>query len=203
MELQEEENKNILVLLRLAWEVLERYRSFTWDMIDEMEIKRIFMKKYGDHIRHVLNHAKSRGKKPPFITEENWIKISNFWESEEFKKRSHQNKINQSFNSGQMSATYAGGSINVDEHRRRLTKELGKEPNFIDTFTRTFQKKDKTWSGDRAKAIKEKYVELEVTQRCSASASSDIEGSEPSVGSDFNLWLQASGGPKGEERYSE
>ncbi|XP_042385962.1 uncharacterized protein LOC121977469 [Zingiber officinale] len=96
-----------------------------------------------------------------------------------------------------MSATYAGGSINVDEHRRRLTKELGKEPNFIDTFTRTFQKKDKTWSGDRAKAIKEKYVELEVAQRCSASASSDIEGSEPSVGSDFNLWLQASGGPKG------
>ncbi|XP_042449038.1 uncharacterized protein LOC122033962 [Zingiber officinale] len=113
-------------------------RSFTWDMFDEMEIKRIFMKKCGDHIRHVLNHAKSRAKKPPFITEENWIRISNFWESEEFKKRSQQNKINQSFNSGEMSATYAGGSINVDEHRRRLTKELGKEPNFIDTFTHTF-----------------------------------------------------------------
>ncbi|XP_042439815.1 uncharacterized protein LOC122025119 [Zingiber officinale] len=171
-------------------------RSFTWDMNDDMEIRRIFMKKCGDHIRHVLNHAKSKGKKPPFITEENWIKITNYWESEEFKTRSHQNKTNQSFNSGDMSATYAGGSINIDEHRRRLSKELGKEPTFIETFTRTFQKKDKTWSGDRARAIKEKYDELEVAQRCSGSTSADMEGSESSVGTDLNLWLQASGGSK-------
>ncbi|XP_030553408.2 uncharacterized protein LOC115757345 isoform X1 [Rhodamnia argentea] len=38
--------------------------------------------------------------------------------------------------------------------------ELGTEPTYTATFERTFQKKDKTWTGDRVKAIKEKYDEL-------------------------------------------
>ncbi|XP_074557057.1 uncharacterized protein LOC141813049 [Curcuma longa] len=176
----------------------EFQRSFTWDPIDEVEIRRIFKKKCGDHIRQTLNHAKTRGKKPPFITDENWVRISQFWESEDSRKRSNQNKQNQACNSGVLSATYAGGSINIDEHTRRLAKEMGRDPDFIDTFTRTFQKKDKTWSGDRAKAIKDKYDELELAR--ASTASSEGDGSEPSVGNDLSLWLEASGGDKGGRR---
>ena len=85
-----------------------------------MEIRRIFKKKCGDHIRHVLSHAKSQGKKPNFITEENWERITIFWATEESKQRSDLNRMNQSHNSGDSSAIYAGGSINIDEHRRRM-----------------------------------------------------------------------------------
>ncbi|XP_074569780.1 uncharacterized protein LOC141826436 [Curcuma longa] len=173
-------------------------RSFTWDPSDEVEIRRIFKKKCGDHIRNTLNHAKTRGKKPPFITDENWVRISQYWESEDSRKRSNQNKQNQACNSGALSATYAGGSINIDEHTRRLVKEMGRDPDFIDTFTRTFQKKDKTWSGDRAKAIKDKYDELELARV--STASSEGDGSEPSVGNDLSLWLEATGGDKGGRR---
>ncbi|XP_074576665.1 uncharacterized protein LOC141833177 [Curcuma longa] len=164
-------------------------RAFTWDPTDEVEIRRIFKKKCGDHIRHILNHAKTRKKKPACITDENWEKISKFWETEESKKISNQNKLNQAYNTGASSATYAGGSINMDEHTRRLAKEIGRDPDFIDTFTRAFQKKDKSWSGDRAKAMKDKFTEL------SSVASS--EGSESSVGNELSLWLEASGGCKG------
>ncbi|XP_042465847.1 uncharacterized protein LOC122048327 [Zingiber officinale] len=129
-------------------------RLFSWDPYFEMEVKRIFKKKCGDHIRHVLNHAKSTGKKPPFITTDNWVRICNFWQTYECKERSLRNKINQAYNSGDSRAIYAGGSINIEEHSRRLSRDLGKEPDFIDTFVRTFQKKDKTWSGDRARIIK-------------------------------------------------
>ncbi|XP_074566591.1 uncharacterized protein LOC141823222 [Curcuma longa] len=113
------------------------------------------------------------------------------WWSEfkESKKISAQNKLNQAYNTGASSATYAGGSINMDEHTRRLAKEIGRDHDFIDTFTRAFQKKDKSWSGDRAKAMKDKFIEL------SSVASS--EGSESLVGNELSLWLKASGGCKG------
>ncbi|XP_074570413.1 uncharacterized protein LOC141827028 [Curcuma longa] len=137
-------------------------RAFTWEPNDEAEICRIFRKKCGDHIRHTLHHAKSRNKKPAMITDENWVKISKAWKTDDIKKISDQNKLNQAYNTGASSATYAGGSINIDEHARRLAKELGRDPNVIDTFTRTFQKKDKSWSGDRAKAMKHSDLQLVV-----------------------------------------
>ncbi|XP_074556358.1 uncharacterized protein LOC141812212 [Curcuma longa] len=171
-------------------------RAFTWDPSHEMEIKRIFKKKCGDHIRHTIHHAKISNKKPPCITDENWTRIKGVWDTEESKQRSHQNRTNQSYNSGDSSATYAGGSINIEEHTRRLTKEMGKEPSVIETFTRTFQKKDKTWSGDRARAMKEKFDEVELAQR-SSSASDNADGSEPSIGNDLSIWLEVTGGSKG------
>ncbi|XP_074577500.1 uncharacterized protein LOC141833894, partial [Curcuma longa] len=70
------------------------------------------------------------------------------------------------------------------------TKEMGKEPLFIETFTRTFQKKDKTWSGDRARAMKEKFDEAELAQ-------TSADGSEPSIGNDLSIWLDVTGGSKG------
>ncbi|XP_056161785.1 uncharacterized protein LOC130135924 [Syzygium oleosum] len=67
------------------------------------------------------------------------------------------------------------------------------------TFERTFQKKDKTWTGNRAKAITDKYDEL-VMSTAAASGDGDGDGdgdgvaaSEPSVDS-MALWMEASGG---------
>ncbi|XP_074570625.1 uncharacterized protein LOC141827305 [Curcuma longa] len=168
-------------------------RLFTWEPSDEAEICRIFRKKCGDHMRHTLHHAKIRNKKPACITDENWVKITQAWKTDAIKKISDQNKLNQAYNTGASSATYAGGSINIDEHARRLAKELGRDPNVIEHFTRTFQKKDKTWSGERAKKMKDKYCELELAQQSQAGSS---EGSEPSVGSELSLWLEATGGCK-------
>ncbi|XP_042469752.1 uncharacterized protein LOC122052340 isoform X2 [Zingiber officinale] len=73
------------------------------------------------------------------------------------------------------------------------TKDMGKEPSFIETFTKTFTKKDKSWSGARAKAIKDKYDELEIAHRSSCAS----EETESSVGKNLDLWLEASGGQKG------
>ncbi|XP_056167065.1 uncharacterized protein LOC130138091 [Syzygium oleosum] len=73
--------------------------------------------------------------------------------------------------------------------------ELGTEPTFMATFERTFQKKDKTWTGNRAKVIKDKYDEL-VMSTAAASGDGDGDGaaaSEPSVDS-MALWMEASGG---------
>ncbi|KAI3412474.1 J domain-containing protein [Psidium guajava] len=124
-------------------------RKFKWDEMEEDEVRRIFKKKAGDHIRNVMNKAKTRQVKPDFIT----------------------------------------------EHRKRMADELGTEPTYTATFERTFQKKYKTWTGDRAKAIKEKYDELLMS---TASGGDGVDGSGASSGGSDNmtLWVEASGGMK-------
>ncbi|XP_056163789.1 uncharacterized protein LOC130137081 [Syzygium oleosum] len=145
-------------------------------------------------MRNVMNRAKSKQAKPSFFTADNWEAINTFWASEQSRQLCEQNKKNRSSSSSDGSATYAGGSINIAEHRKRLAHELGTEPTFAATFERTFQKKDKTWTGDRAKAVKEKYDELLMS---SASGSDDCPESRPPV-DNMALWMEATGGGRAE-----
>ena len=48
--------------------------------------------------------------------------MNDYWDSEDFKKESEQNKSNAS--SGHGPALHIGGSIPTVEHRRRLVKSL-------------------------------------------------------------------------------
>ncbi|XP_056174950.1 uncharacterized protein LOC115676546 [Syzygium oleosum] len=107
---------------------------------------------------------------------------------------SEQNKKNRASSSSEGSATYAWGSINIGEHRKRMANELGTESTYTATFECTFQKKDKTWTGDRAKAIKEKYDEL-LMSSASGSGGDSVAASEPSVDT-MASWVEASGGMK-------
>ena len=90
--------------------------------MEENEVRRIFKKKAGDHMRNVMNKAKRNQRKPDFITAGNSTKITRTWETEKHKKRCEQNRKNQASSSsdGSASATYAGGSISIGEHRRRM-----------------------------------------------------------------------------------
>ncbi|XP_056161913.1 uncharacterized protein LOC130135997 [Syzygium oleosum] len=176
-------------------------RKFRWDEMEENEVRRIFKKKAGDHMRNVMNKAKRNQQKPDFIKADNCMEITRTWETEKHKQISEQNKKNRASSSSEWSAsaTYAGGSINIGEHRKRMADELGTEPTFTATFKRTFQKKDKMWTGDPAKAIKEKYDELLMSTASSGDGGDGGDGvaaSEPSVDS-MALWLEASGGMKG------
>ncbi|XP_056174569.1 uncharacterized protein LOC130140100 isoform X2 [Syzygium oleosum] len=194
-------------------------RKFRWDEAEEKEVRRIFKKKTGDHMRNVMNRAKRSQEKPDFITADNWAEIKRTWDTEKHKQISEINKKNRASSSSEGSATYAGGSINIGEHRKRMANELGTEPTFIATFERTFQKKDKTWTGNRAKAIKvckvifciyiyevflfssillmyDKYDELVMSTAASGDGDGDGDGVaafKPSVDS-MALWVEASSG---------
>ena len=62
--------------------------------MEEAEVRRIFKKKVGDHIRYVINKAKRTKEKPDFITADDWIEITRTWETEKNKKMCEQNKTN-------------------------------------------------------------------------------------------------------------
>ena len=90
--------------------------------MEEDEVKRIFKKKIGDHMQYMINRAKRRKEKPTFFTTDNWTKITKTWKTDKHKLRCEQNKKNRasSASDGFASATYAGGSISIGEHRRRI-----------------------------------------------------------------------------------
>ncbi|XP_048136598.1 uncharacterized protein LOC125315484 [Rhodamnia argentea] len=73
--------------------------------------------------------------------------------------------------------------------------DLGTEPTYAATFELVFQKKDKTWVGDRAKSVKvckEKYDELLMS---AASGGDGGDASEPAA-DNMAMWVEASGGVK-------
>ncbi|XP_048128343.1 uncharacterized protein LOC115742148 [Rhodamnia argentea] len=72
-------------------------RKFSWDETEEDEVRRIFKKKAGDHIRNVMNKAKRSQGKPDFIIGDDWTEIKRIWESEKNMQRSEQNKKNRGF----------------------------------------------------------------------------------------------------------
>ncbi|XP_056158501.1 uncharacterized protein LOC130134825 [Syzygium oleosum] len=160
-------------------------RKFRWDEAEEKEVKRNFKKKADDHMRNVMNRAKRSQEKSDFITADNWAEIKSTWDTEKHKQISEINKKNRASSSSEGSATYVGGSINIEKHRKRMADELGTEPTFMATFEHTFQKKDKTWTGNRAKAIKDKYDELVMS---TAAASGDGDGDGDSVAASEILW---------------
>ena len=100
--------------------------KFKWDEVEEKEVRRIFKKKASDHMRNVMNRAKRSQEKLNFIIGDNWTEINRIWKTEKSRQISEQNKKNRSSSSSEGSATYAGGSINIGEHRKRLVSLLNK-----------------------------------------------------------------------------
>ena len=75
-------------------------------------------------MRNVMNRAKRSKEKPDFITVDNWAEIKRTWDTEKHKQISEINKKNQAYSSSEGSATYAGGSINIGKHRKKLVSLL-------------------------------------------------------------------------------
>ncbi|KAI6688728.1 hypothetical protein NL676_025556 [Syzygium grande] len=150
--------------------------KFRWDEAGEKEARIIFKRKAGGHMRNVMNRAKRSQETPDFITADNRVEIKRTWDTEKHKQISEINKKNRASSSSEGLATYAEGSINIEEHRKRIADELGTEPIFIATFERTFQKKDKTWTSNRANAITDKYELVMSTTAASGDGDGDGDG---------------------------
>ncbi|XP_056171605.1 uncharacterized protein LOC130139193 [Syzygium oleosum] len=73
-------------------------------------------------MRNVMNRAKRSQEKSDFIAADNWTEIKRTWDTEKHKQISEINKKNRASSSSEGSATYAGGSINIGEHRKRMDK---------------------------------------------------------------------------------
>lgn len=91
----------------------------------DSEVRRILNKKAGDHMRNVMNKAKTTQRQPAWMDDQSWREIHRKWASEEHKRASERNKINRTSSSRESGiGTYAGGSITVAEHKRKMVSIL-------------------------------------------------------------------------------
>ena len=68
----------------------------TWAPQDEWQIKKVYESKVKKQLCDMLTKARIKGTRPIWIGEQTWGELLNYWDSQKFKEKSSQNKINQS-----------------------------------------------------------------------------------------------------------
>ncbi|XP_047333578.1 uncharacterized protein LOC124937108 [Impatiens glandulifera] len=157
---------------------------FEWDLVSEGDVNKLFKKKAGTKIRNFITRAKAAMKKPPHVTLEDWAQMKINFEEPKYSEKCTKAKGHRHDYTSNGGATYCGGSITAEEHQRRLARELGRLPTILETFEKTFKKKDGTWSGSRAAEVVETFSQLHETQN-----SVQLEERK----TDTELWMEAAG----------
>uniref|UniRef100_A0A1S4CVU4 Uncharacterized protein n=1 Tax=Nicotiana tabacum TaxID=4097 RepID=A0A1S4CVU4_TOBAC len=89
-----------------------------WPVEREVEVRGIFFKKCADRLTDMLREARNKKEMSGWITEDICIKLTEYWASEEFKKKSELAKAACLSDKG--GSMHTGGSISIGAHRRRL-----------------------------------------------------------------------------------
>ncbi|XP_047326401.1 uncharacterized protein LOC124930080 [Impatiens glandulifera] len=151
----------------------------------EGDVNKMFKKKASAKIRNFVTRAKKLLKRPSHVTLEDWAVMKTNFDDDKYIKKCNKAQGHRQKYKIDGGASYCGGSINANEHRRRLTMELGRPPTVLELFTRTHKKKDGSWSGDMAAKVAKSFKELYKTQETVVNEKKSEE----------EMWVEAAGGP--------
>lgn len=137
----------------------EFQKAYQWHPQHSVQIRKNFETRGGNRLKDMFNLARQNNMRPPWMTENIWNTLQNYWKSPEFKEKSEQAKKNRSSDvDGLGTSLHTGGSIPMTEHKRRLEIREGKEVMDVDLFLATHQKKDKSWVDNRSAKTYEKWA---------------------------------------------
>ncbi|KAL0458492.1 UNVERIFIED_CONTAM: hypothetical protein Slati_0476400 [Sesamum latifolium] len=111
-----------------------------WDCPDK-EVRRFFNKSAGKWLSKKFNEARTMNKQPIWIANDVWASLQEYWGTDEFKKKSMQNKANRLTNPAIANIVYRGGSSSMGEHKRKLEAQLGRPPKRMEVFASCYKKK--------------------------------------------------------------
>nr|GEU91327.1 transposon-like protein [Tanacetum cinerariifolium] len=139
--------------------------KYTWDAKINIKVRSLFNTLGSISLRDYMTRMRIKGRahKPPFMHQTVWDALWTIWESPEFIAKSDRGRAARQSNK----RLHVAGSVSIAEHKRRLQKELGRDPTAAELFFRTHVKKDmKTFVDSEAKEtwsyfllMKEKYME--------------------------------------------
>ncbi|KAL0404420.1 UNVERIFIED_CONTAM: hypothetical protein Sradi_2082800 [Sesamum radiatum] len=84
------------------------YRIYRWDCL-ETWVRHFFDKSAGKWLSKKFNEARTRNKQPIWIANDVWASLLEYWRTDEFKKKSTQNKANRLANPAIANTIYRGG----------------------------------------------------------------------------------------------
>ncbi|KAL0413537.1 UNVERIFIED_CONTAM: hypothetical protein Sradi_1555400 [Sesamum radiatum] len=148
---QQHRLQNVHVLVRTSMVIHTRISR--WDC-PEHEVRHFFDSFADKWLSKKFNEARTRNKQPNWIANNVWASLLEYWGTNEFKKKSTQNKTNRLANPAIANTIYRGGSSSMGEHNRKLEAQLGRPSQRMEVFTACYKKKDDgSWSGSRAEEV--------------------------------------------------
>ncbi|KAL0367886.1 UNVERIFIED_CONTAM: hypothetical protein Scaly_1007500 [Sesamum calycinum] len=175
----------------------ELKRIYRWDCSDK-EVRRSFEKCAGKWLSKKFNEARTTNKQSIWIANDVWASLLEYWGTNEFKKKSTQNKANRLANPTIANTIYRGGSSSMGEHKRKLA-QLGRPPQQMKVFASCYKKKDDdSWSGSRAEEVAETYQKM--LEECPSQLTPSEEGGSSAASvtplEEEQFWTEAAGGRK-------
>ncbi|KAL0378733.1 UNVERIFIED_CONTAM: hypothetical protein Sradi_3178800 [Sesamum radiatum] len=125
--------------------------------------------------------------------------LQEYWGTDEFKKKSMQNKANRLANPAIANTVYRGGSSSMGEHKRKLEAQLGRPLKRMEVFASCYKKKnDCSWNGSRAEDVAETYQKMLEERASQLTPPEEGSSSAASVTplEEEQLWTEAAGGRK-------
>lgn len=152
--------------------IQDRFRDILYKL---REISKKMAKSYGHCFTDTRNvHYMLQYYVPKGIERTRWKDMCRQWHTTSWLKKSDvRKKSRNSRDAAGKISRHMGGNVGFDEHRLKLTSELGREPTFLEVFERThfvknskvnhlFQKnKDENqFCTDKAKVARETYFQV-------------------------------------------
>uniref|UniRef100_A0A1S3Z8B1 Transposase, Ptta/En/Spm, plant n=1 Tax=Nicotiana tabacum TaxID=4097 RepID=A0A1S3Z8B1_TOBAC len=126
-------------------------KKYSFPSEDKVFIRRTFEHVGSERLNDSLGKAKRQFSKtkeiPGWIAKDHWDALMEYWNSENFKKKSEINSKNRmSSNNGEGPSLHTGGSVAFAEYRRRHKELTGKDLRNDELFLKTHKtKNEKKW----------------------------------------------------------
>ncbi|MED6152991.1 hypothetical protein PIB30_097292, partial [Stylosanthes scabra] len=180
-------------MVRFWW---DRWRSFfRLQRGYEGRIYSSWRQRAAKRLRDLFHEIRNKGAPHPWIRDDLWDQLVEFWRQEDFKKLKEINKQNRASSTG--GAPHTRGSTTYEATRDRMTAELGRTPTHSEVFARTHtRKEDQLWVDKRSADVNEAF--LAELKRLQAERQALMEAGcpEPPPIDEAALWTRFAGGRK-------
>ena len=104
-------------------------KKFRWAPKFNLDIQKNFDKRGSSKLTQLLQKARKDSVKPTWMGDTAWTELVRYWQSDDFKAKSDQNKKNRNSNAG--ASLHTGGSI---PHRVHFKRMVSLKFNFFDSL---------------------------------------------------------------------
>ncbi|XP_058750900.1 uncharacterized protein LOC131623924 [Vicia villosa] len=120
----------------------------SWDRCDDAKMEYLFHQRCAARLRDILQKAKEKACKPPWMGVDTWKFLLEKWQTKDFKDVSKQNKTNRSSSRG--GAVHTSGRKAHHDVALELAKKLKRPAHPDELFIATHKKKNGEWVDERA-----------------------------------------------------
>ncbi|MED6106985.1 hypothetical protein PIB30_009833 [Stylosanthes scabra] len=141
-----------------------------------------------------MHGIRNKGAPHPWIRQDLWDRLVEFWRQEDFKKLKQVNKRNRASSTG--GSLHTRGSTTYEATREMMALELGRTPTQSEVFARTHRRKeDREWVGKRSSDVNDAYLAELKRLQDERQAAIDTGGPVPPI-DEAEVWARVAGGRK-------